>query len=51
MEITREPSLQDFHEPLSAQWDREMMHDCGGKQLFLLKESEIHISLKGPAFF
>ena len=33
-EIACEPGLQEFHEPVSASRDREMIRDCGGKRNF-----------------
>lgn len=53
-EIACEPGLQEFHEPVSASWDREMIRDCGGKRNFsrgrIAKSTYLSMSLLSLSF-
>ena len=50
-EIACEPGLQEFHEPVSASWDREMIRDCGGKRNFSRGRTAKSTFFNEPAFF
>lgn len=53
-EIACKPGLQEFHELVSASWDREMIRDCGGKRNFsrgrIAKSTYLSMSLLSLSF-